>query len=103
MEGPNFLAFIEYETDFAMATAAETQEAMRKAGFTDVTAADRDARYAGLSAQQVRGIEGPLRDRAIEILGEARFEEWPAFRRVMAATAKSGSLRLTHLRARRPG
>ena len=86
----------------ARATAAETMAAMRKAGFADVSVTDRNQWHAELSAQEVRDIEGPLRARAVEILGEGPFEDWLAFRKVLAASAGSGSLRPTHLRAQRP-
>lgn len=103
MDDPNFQELIKDEMDFAMATAGETIAAMRRAGFADVSAIDRNEWYAELSAQEVRDIEGPLRARAVEILGEGPFEDWLAFRKVMAACAGSGSLRPTHLRAQRPG
>ncbi len=103
MDDPSFQEFIKDEMDFAMATVAETMAAMRKAGFADVSATDRNQWYAELSAQEVRDIEGPLRARAVEILGEGPFDDWLAFRKVMAASAASGSLRPTHLRAQRPG
>lgn len=50
----------------------------------------------------MRDIEGPLRARAVEILGEGPFEGWLAVRKVLAASAGSGSLRPTRLRAQRP-
>lgn len=103
MADPNFQAFVRDEMDFAMATAAQTLAAMRRAGFSDVAATDRNAWYARLCASELREIEGPLREAAIAISGADSYASWLAFRRIMAAAAGSGSLRPTHLFGCRPG
>lgn len=87
---------------FVMATAAQTVAAMRAAGFRGVRTLDRNAWYAKQSQTEVKAIEGPLRDQAQAILGPEKYDEWLGIRRMMAAAAKSGSLRPTHLRGTRP-
>jgi phosphoethanolamine N-methyltransferase len=47
--------------DFKVFTAAETELAMRQAGFEQVSTLDRNAWYASNSATEYRQLEGPLR------------------------------------------
>jgi len=87
---------------FTMATAPETAGIMREAGFDRVETRDRNAWYAVLSAQEVEEIEGALRDRIIEVCDPEIYKNWLTVRRALAAAAKSGGLRPTHLRGYRP-
>ena len=87
---------------FTMATAAETAGIMREAGFEAVETRDRNAWYAGVSAQEVAAIEGPLRERIIEVSSLEAYERWSAARRALAQATAGGALRPTHLRGRRP-
>lgn len=101
---PDFRKFIELaHLSFAMATAEETAWAMREAGFEDVLTADRCEWYASLATEEVAAIEGPLRDQIIEVSDPETYERWLGVRRQLAAAARSGGLRPTHLRGRRPG
>jgi len=75
---------------------------MREAGFDRVETRDRNAWYAVLSAQEVEEIEGALRDRIIEVCDPEIYKNWLTVRRALAAAAKSGGLRPTHLRGYRP-
>ncbi len=84
--------------DFTMATAAQTAEVMRQAGFEHVRASDRNAWYAELSKQELAQIEGPLRDSVIEVSSIETYELWLAVRRALAAATNSDGLRPTHLR-----
>jgi phosphoethanolamine N-methyltransferase len=87
---------------FAMATAAETAEAMRAAGFAEVATTDRNAWYAELAAQEIAAIEGPLREPIVAVSSRETYETWRKVRRLLAAAVRSGGLRPTHLRGRRP-
>jgi len=84
--------------DFTMATAAQTAEVMRQAGFEHVRTNDRNAWYTELSRQELAQVEGPLRDRIIEVSSIETYELWLAVRRALAAATNSGGLRPTHLR-----
>jgi len=84
--------------DFTMATAGQTAEVMREAGFEDVQTNDRNAWYAELSKQEFPQIEGPLRDKIIEVSSIETYELWLEVRRALAAATNSGGLRPTHLR-----
>jgi hypothetical protein len=75
---------------------------MREAGFEAVEMRDRNAWYAGVSAQEVAAIEGPLRERIIEVSSLEAYERWSAARRALAEATAGGALRPTHLRGRRP-
>lgn len=88
--------------DFTMATAAQTAAVMREAGFEDVTTVDRNAWYAGVSAQEVAAIEGPLRDQIIAVSSQEIYDRWLNARRALAEAVANGALRPTHLRGRKP-
>lgn len=84
--------------DFTMATASQTAEIMRQAGFKDVATNDRNAWYAELSRQELTQIEGQLRDDIIKVSSVEIYQQWLAVRRALAAATNSGGLRPTHLR-----
>lgn len=84
--------------DFHFATARETAQTMGRAGFQDVSTVDRNAWYAALVEDEVRRLEGPLRERIIELSDEATYASWMAVRRALRDSAKDGALRPTHLR-----
>ncbi len=89
--------------DYTMATAEQTAEVMRQAGFERVETRDRNAWYAELAPQEVARIEGPLREKIIAVSDAGTYEKWLAIRRALAAAAQSGGLRPTHLRGYNPG
>ena len=99
-EFQDFLKLIHL--DFTMATAKETAEVMRTAGFYNVETKDRNAWYVEQSAEELSQIEGPLREQIIEVSSPEIYENWLAVRRQLAAVTKSGALRPTHLRGFRP-
>ncbi len=88
--------------DYTMATAGQTAEVMRQAGFELVETRDRNAWYAELAPLEVARIEGPLREKIIEVSDAETYEKWLAIRRALAAAAQSGGLRPTHLRGYNP-
>ncbi len=88
--------------DYNMATAGQTADVMRQAGFEHVETIDRNAWYAEMSPHEVARIEGPLRDKIIEVSDLETYEQWLAIRRALAAAAQSGGLRPTHLRGYNP-
>lgn len=95
-------AFQQYisltELDFTMATAEQTAEVMREAGFENVQTNDRNAWYARLSKHELAQVEGPLRDQIISVSSDEIYQHWLAVRRALAAATNSGGLRPTHLR-----
>jgi len=103
MQNTAFRSYIDLvNLKFTMATAAETAAIMRAAGFEAVETRDRNAWYAGVSAQEVAAIEGPLRERIIAVSSPEAYERWSGARRALAAATAGGALRPTHLRGRRP-
>ena len=85
-----------------MATAQETAQVMRDAGFAHVETRDRNAWYAVLASQEFVAIQGPLREQIIEVAGQDVYDNWVAVRRQLSEATRSGSLRPTHLRGIRP-
>ncbi|MFN0115951.1 MAG: class I SAM-dependent methyltransferase [Paracoccaceae bacterium] len=103
-EDAEFRAFAgRDDLSFSMATAAETAATMRKVGFSDVEAEDRNAWYAERAARELRLLLGELREQAIEMLGQTAYDSWIVMRKRIASVAESGSLRPTDLRGRRAG
>jgi SAM-dependent methyltransferase len=91
------------QLDFTMATAAETEAVMRKAGFEEVSSHDRNAWYAEICAAEVAAIEGPLREEVIAVSSEEIYARWLGARRALAEVVRNGTLRPTHLRGRKAG
>ena len=87
---------------FTMATAAEMKNVMSQAGFRNVTSRDRNAWFAEISADEVRQIEGPLRQQLIDAVGEEILSGWTQVKKAMAEAASSGGLRPTHLHGFKP-
>jgi len=84
--------------DFTMTTAAEAETMLRNAGFADVSSVDRNAWYAEFTKQEVRDLEGPLRDRLLEVVSEDLYLHWLEVRRALRDAVNVGELRPTHLR-----
>jgi SAM-dependent methyltransferase len=83
---------------FHFATARETEAAMREAGFQGVSSVDRNSWYAPITRHEVEQLEGPLRDRIIEVSGEETYQRWLNVRRALRDSVSAGALRPTHLR-----
>ncbi len=84
---------------FAMQTAVQAEAMMREAGFAAVAMVDRNAWYADFSRAQVERIEGPLRDRLVDVCGQEDYEKMVRVSRANAGAAACGGLRPTHIRA----
>ena len=88
--------------EFTLATAEEMQEILVAAGFTDVSTRDRNAWYAALCADELRQVEGPLKQSLIDTVGEEIYLQWLEVRRGLAKATAAGGLRPTHLRGFKP-
>jgi phosphoethanolamine N-methyltransferase len=75
---------------------------MRKAGFEEVTARDRNPWYREVARRELEALKGPLGDRIAAALGQAYVDKniltWEAMRKVL----DSGEHRPTHLRGSKP-
>jgi cyclopropane fatty-acyl-phospholipid synthase-like methyltransferase len=87
---------------YNMATAAETEAAMRKAGFSDVHTLDRHEWYGPMARQELADIQGPLRAQLIEVSDQDTYDKWVSSRHGSAAAFSSGGLRPTHLHGAKP-
>jgi 2-polyprenyl-3-methyl-5-hydroxy-6-metoxy-1,4-benzoquinol methylase len=83
---------------FHMATAAESETMLRAAGFVDVTSVDRNAWYSEYTKQEVRDLEGPLRERLLGVVDEDVYQHWLEVRRALRDAVNAGAMRPTHLR-----
>ncbi|WP_027054000.1 class I SAM-dependent methyltransferase [Mesorhizobium erdmanii] len=87
---------------FTMASPARYAEAMRRAGFADITVRDRNPWYRGVARGELAGLKGPLYARAAAAVGAAYVDKniktWEAMQKVL----DSGEHRPTHLRGWRP-
>lgn len=88
--------------DFKISTAAETEAAMKFAGFKNVSTLDRNAWYAEISASEYEQLNGPLRKRILEVVDEQIYHHWMKIRRAFRDSALAGALRPTHLRGYKP-
>jgi phosphoethanolamine N-methyltransferase len=88
--------------DFTMATASEVEAMLRDAGFANVSSVDRNAWYSDFTKQEVRDLEGPLRSRLLEAVGEDLYLRWLEVRRAIRDSVNVGALRPTHLRGIKP-
>lgn len=84
--------------DFKVFTATETELTMKHAGFERVSTLDRNAWYASNSATEYIQLEGPLRNRILDVVEEEVYEHWMKVRRAFRDSAAVGALRPTHLR-----
>lgn len=87
---------------FEMASVAETEHALRQAGFTDVAVTSRNAWYREEGRREIERIEGELRPRAVELLGEHGVSHWLTVKRNMLVVLDAGEFCPSHIRARRP-
>lgn len=103
MNSPEWRRFRELaHLDFTMTTAVEAEAMLREAGFVDVSSVDRNGWYSEVTRQEVRDLEGPLRDRLLEVVDEDLYHHWLEVRRALRDAVNVGALRPTHLRGFRP-
>ncbi|MBZ9884556.1 methyltransferase domain-containing protein [Mesorhizobium sp. CA10] len=100
---PQMKAYIAAEgLSFAMASPARYAEAMRRAGFTDITVRDRNPWYREVAREELSRLKGPLYARAAAAVGAAYVDKniktWEAMQKVL----DSGEHRPTHLRGWKP-
>jgi phosphoethanolamine N-methyltransferase len=101
-DDPGWLCFCQLtHLGLTMATAQESMDAMRECGFMDVSMVDRNQWYAQITVQEVRAIEGSLRNRLLEIVDQETYLHWVEIRRSLRDATNSGALRPTHLRGYR--
>ncbi len=100
---PQMKAYVAAEgLSFAMASPARYAEAMRRAGFTDITVRDRNPWYREVAREELARLKGPLYAQAAAAVGVAYVDKniktWEAMQKVL----DSGEHRPTHLRGWRP-
>src|SRR5262249_32072341 len=82
---------------FAMASPAHYRRAMAAAGFRDIEIRDRNAWYASTARKELAALAGPLRQRLVELVGEAEANRQPLVWQPMLVVLDGGELRPTHL------
>ena len=103
MSAPEWLRYRKLgHLDFAMATASEAEAMLHDAGFIDVSSVDRNGWYSEVTKQEVRDLEGPLRDRLLGVVDEDLYRHWLEVRRTLRDAVNIGALRPTYLRGYRP-
>jgi phosphoethanolamine N-methyltransferase len=96
-------AYIEAEgLDFGMASAGRYLEAMRSAGFVEVSAVSRNAWYREMAKEELERLRGPLGAAAARIVGQDFVEQNIAIWSRMVPVLASGEHCPTHLRALKP-
>ncbi|MCT2576641.1 MAG: methyltransferase domain-containing protein [Mesorhizobium sp.] len=87
---------------FAMASPARYAEAMRRAGFRDISVRDRNAWYSEVAREELARLKGPLYQALAAAVGGAYVDKnirtWEAMQKVL----DSGEHRPTHLRGWKP-
>lgn len=101
---PEMRAYIAAEgLDFGMASAARYAEAMRAAGFVDISTDSRNAWYRQHARTELAALRGPLYARAAEALGHHFVDHNIEIWKRMIVVLDKGEHCPTHLRARKPG
>ncbi|BAV48327.1 type 11 methyltransferase [Mesorhizobium loti] len=100
---PEMKAYVAAEgLSFSMASPARYAQAMRNAGFADITVRDRNPWYREVARGELARLKGPLYARAAAAVGAAYVDKniktWEAMQKVL----DSGEHRPTHLRGWRP-
>jgi phosphoethanolamine N-methyltransferase len=87
---------------FAMASPARYAKAMERAGFADIEIRDRNGWYLETAQHELAQIRGPLHDRLVDLVGAAETDRQTQVWEAMLVVLRSGELRPTHLKAKRP-
>ena len=100
---PQMKAYIAAEgLSFAMASPARYAQAMRRAGFADVTVTDRNPWYREVARGELERLKGPLYAPVAAVVGapyvDKNIRTWEAMQKVL----DSGEHRPTHLRGWKP-
>lgn len=97
---PEMLEYFRLEgIAYNMASPAESEQALRFAGFADVALQDRNAWYLDLAEREVAAMEGPWKPLITRQIGQARAEHFVANWRQLVVVLKRGELRPCHLKA----
>ncbi len=100
---PAMAAYIEAEgLDFGMASAARYLEAMRSAGFVEVSAVSRNAWYRERAKEELERLRGPVGAAAAQVVGRDFVDHNIAIWSRMVPVLDSGEHCPTHLRALKP-
>jgi cyclopropane fatty-acyl-phospholipid synthase-like methyltransferase len=95
-------AYIEAEgLDFGMASAERYLQAMREAGFVEVSATSRNAWYREAAREELERLRGAVGAAAAKIVGQEFVDHNIAIWTRMLPVLESGEHCPTHLRARR--
>ena len=100
---PEMKAYVAAEgLSFAMASPSRYAQAMRRAGFADVTVRDRNPWYRDVARGELERLKGPLYPTVAAVVGAAYVDKnirtWEAMQKVL----DSGEHRPTHLRGWKP-
>ncbi|MER9025516.1 methyltransferase domain-containing protein [Mesorhizobium sp. M0815] len=100
---PEMKAYVAAEgLSFAMASPARYVQAMRQAGFADITVRDRNPWYREIAGEELNRLKGPLYPVVAAAVGAAYVDKnirtWEAMQKVL----DTGEHRPTHLRGRKP-
>jgi ubiquinone/menaquinone biosynthesis C-methylase UbiE len=100
---PEMAAYIAAEgLEFGMASPGRYRDAMRSAGFIDVSTDSRNAWYREVAKQELDRLRGPLGAAAARIVGQEFVDQNILIWSRMIPVLESGEHCPTHLRARRP-
>lgn len=100
---PAMKAYVEAEgLSFAMASPARYMQAMRRAGFREVTARDRNGWYRDVARAELERLKGPLYEAVATAVGVAYVDKNIRTWQAMQTVLDSGEHRPTHLRAGKP-
>jgi phosphoethanolamine N-methyltransferase len=100
---PAMAAYIEAEgLDFGMASPARYLEAMRSAGFVEISAVSRNAWYRERAKEELERLRGPVGASAAQVVGQDFVDQNIAIWSRMVPVLDSGEHCPTHLRALKP-
>lgn len=85
-----------------MATADQMLSLLEETGFERISSRDRNAWYAERAREELTRIEGPLRQKLIDVASEDIVLDWITIRQAAVEATAAGGLRPTHLRAFKP-
>ncbi len=105
-DGPPSAAMSDYIAseglDFGMASPSRYQDAMRSAGFVEVSVTSRNAWYRGQARLELERLRGPVGAAAARSVGQDFVDENINIWSRMIPVLDSGEHCPTHLRARKP-
>jgi len=88
---------------YNMASLAQSEAALRAAGFVEVQGRDRNDWYLALAKRELAAMEDTLKPVILEAIGAERAEHFLANWRQLVVVLARGELRPAHLTAVRPG